>query len=52
MRSVNSHYLLINRAAEKYLGLSRSVMLGKASADFMPQSSAEKVEEEDRKLVA
>jgi diguanylate cyclase (GGDEF)-like protein/PAS domain S-box-containing protein len=45
-------YLLINRAAEKYLGLSRSVMLGKTSADVMPQSSAEKIEEEDRKLVA
>ncbi len=45
-------YLLINRAAEKYLGLSRSVMLGKTSADVMPQSSAEQIEEEDRKLVA
>ncbi len=27
-------------------------MLGKTSADIMPQSSAEKIEAEDRKLVA
>jgi diguanylate cyclase (GGDEF)-like protein/PAS domain S-box-containing protein len=45
-------YLLINRAAEKYLGVSRSVMLGKTAADIMPRASAEKIETEDRKLVA
>ena len=45
-------YLLINRAAEKYLGVSRSVMLGKTAADIMPQASAERIETEDRKLVA
>ena len=45
-------YLLVNRAAEKYLGIGRSVMLGKTSADVMPQSSAEKIDAEDRKLVA
>jgi diguanylate cyclase (GGDEF)-like protein/PAS domain S-box-containing protein len=45
-------YLLVNRAAEKYLGIGRSVMLGKTSADIMPQSSAEKIAAEDRKLIA
>ena len=45
-------YLLVNRAAEKYLGVDRSMMLGKTCADIMPQSSAEKIEAEDRKLVA
>ena len=43
-------YLLVNRAAEKYLGIGRSAMLGKTSADIMPQSSAEKIAAEDRKL--
>ena len=45
-------YLLINRAAEKYLGIQRSVMLGKTSADVMPQSSARAIEVEDKKLIA
>jgi diguanylate cyclase (GGDEF)-like protein/PAS domain S-box-containing protein len=45
-------YLLVNRAAEKYLGVGRSVMLGKTSTDIMPQSSAEKIAAEDRKLIA
>ena len=44
-------YLLINRAAEKYLGVDRSVMLGKTAADVMPQSSAEKIDAEDQKLI-
>ncbi|HEY6024223.1 MAG TPA: EAL domain-containing protein [Pseudolabrys sp.] len=45
-------YLLINRAAEKYLGVHRSAMLGKTATDVMPRSSAEKIEAEDRKLIA
>ena len=45
-------YLLVNRAAEKYLGIGRSAMLGKTPADIMPQSSAEKIEAEGRKLIA
>ena len=44
-------YLLINRAAEKYLGGGRSVMLGKTAGEVMPQSSAEKIEAEDQKLI-
>jgi PAS domain-containing protein len=37
-------YLLINRAAEKYLGVDRSAMLGKTVADVMPPSSAQMIE--------
>ena len=44
-------YLLINRAAEKYWGVDRSVVLGKTAVDVMPQSSAEKIEAEDQKLI-
>jgi diguanylate cyclase (GGDEF)-like protein/PAS domain S-box-containing protein len=44
-------YLLINRAAEKYLGIGRSVMLGKTAQDIMPQVTAANIETEDRKLV-
>jgi len=45
-------YLLINRAAEKYLGVDRAVMLGKTAADVMPRASAERIEAEDLKLIA
>jgi len=45
-------YLLVNRAAEKYLGIGRSAMLGKTSADIMPQSSVENIDAEDHKLIA
>ncbi len=45
-------YLLINRAAEKYLGVDRAIMLGKTVGDVMPQSSAHMIEAEDRKLIA
>ncbi len=44
-------YLLINRAAEAYLGVDRSAMLGKRSADIMPSGSAKMIEAEDRKLI-
>ena len=44
-------YLLINRAAEKYLGVNRVGLLGKTAAEVMPESSAEIIDAEDRKLV-
>jgi diguanylate cyclase (GGDEF)-like protein/PAS domain S-box-containing protein len=44
-------YLLINRAAEQYLGVGREVMLGKTAAEVMPPTSAKMIEEEDRKLI-
>src|SRR5215831_5820313 len=45
-------YLLINRAAEEYLGIDRSSMLGKRTVDVMPPSSAKMIDAEDRKLIA
>ncbi len=44
-------YLLINRAAEEYLGIDRNVMLGKRASDIMPPVTAEHIETEDRKLI-
>jgi PAS domain S-box-containing protein len=45
-------YVLINRAAEKYLGVGRKTMFGKTSAEVMPKASADAIEAEDRKLIA
>ena len=44
-------YLLINRAAEKYLGVNRVDLLGKTATEVMPETSAEIIDAEDRKLV-
>src|SRR5450631_1238653 len=44
-------YRLINRAAEKLLGVDRAVLLGKTAAAIFPESSAQAVEAEDRKLI-
>jgi diguanylate cyclase (GGDEF)-like protein/PAS domain S-box-containing protein len=48
----NLKYLLINRAAEKYLGVKRETMLGKTATDVMPEVSAQVIDAEDRKLIA
>ena len=45
-------YLLINRAAEQYLGIDRTTMLGKRAVDVMPAATAEQIEEQDRRLIA
>ena len=45
-------YLLINRAAEQYLGIDRTTMLGKRAVDVMPAATAAQIEEQDRKLIA
>ena len=44
-------YILINRAAEKYLGANRERMLGKTAKDTIPAASAELIDAEDRKLI-
>ncbi|HLF22506.1 MAG TPA: PAS-domain containing protein, partial [Burkholderiales bacterium] len=44
-------YLLINRAAEQYLGMDRNTILGKRATDVMPRAAAEHIEVEDQKLV-
>src|SRR5258707_3271780 len=47
----NLQYVLINKAAEFYLGVERSMMLGKTSAEVLPEGSARMIEAEDRKLI-
>jgi len=47
----NLRYLLVNRAAEKYLGSDRAAMLGKTAAEVMPKVSAQWIEGEDQKLI-
>jgi diguanylate cyclase (GGDEF)-like protein/PAS domain S-box-containing protein len=52
VKDVNTRrYLLLNRAAEQYLGVDRVSMLGKRAADVMPPPTAEHIEAEDQKLV-
>jgi diguanylate cyclase (GGDEF)-like protein/PAS domain S-box-containing protein len=48
----NLRYLLINRAAEKYLGVDRKTLLGKTTVEIMPDDSAKLIDAEDRKLIA
>ncbi len=43
-------YLLLNRAAEIYLGIDRGKVLGKRAIEVMPAATAEYIEGEDRKL--
>jgi diguanylate cyclase (GGDEF)-like protein/PAS domain S-box-containing protein len=44
-------YMLINRAAEQYLGVDRGPMLGKRAGDVMPPATAKEIENQDRKLI-
>jgi diguanylate cyclase (GGDEF)-like protein/PAS domain S-box-containing protein len=45
-------YMLINRAAEQYLGVDRKTLVGKRAADVMPPATAKQIEDQDRKLIA
>ena len=45
-------YLLINRAAERYLGIDRAAVIGSTARDIYPAASAETIEAEDQKLIA
>jgi diguanylate cyclase (GGDEF)-like protein/PAS domain S-box-containing protein len=45
------NYLLINRAAEKYLGVDRASMLGKTARDILSTVTAEMIEAEDCKVI-
>jgi diguanylate cyclase (GGDEF)-like protein/PAS domain S-box-containing protein len=44
-------YRLINRAAEKFLGVKRETILGKTAREAMPASMTETIESQDDKLV-
>ncbi|OYX75469.1 MAG: hypothetical protein B7Y77_02980, partial [Bradyrhizobium sp. 35-63-5] len=45
-------YLLINRAAEDYLGIDRRELLGKTSGSVFAAETADMIETEDRRLIA
>lgn len=44
-------YVLINRAAEKYLGCDRVSLLGKTSGEVMPAISSKLIDAQDKKLI-
>jgi len=43
-------YVLVNRAAESFLGIKRDAMIGKTAADVMPACSAHAIEVHEREL--
>ena len=49
-RSLN--YLFVNRAAEKLLGLPRAQIIGKSVHDLFPAETAEKIERQEREVLA
>lgn len=44
-------YRLINRAAERHLGVAREAMLGKTAREAMPKASADHIDAEEQKLL-
>jgi diguanylate cyclase (GGDEF)-like protein/PAS domain S-box-containing protein len=44
-------YVLLNRAAEQYLGVARDTMLGKLSRDVMPACAADMIDANDQRLI-
>jgi diguanylate cyclase (GGDEF)-like protein/PAS domain S-box-containing protein len=49
--SSDGRYVLVNRAGEKFWGLSREAMIGKTSADILPPAEAEKIAARDDELL-
>src|SRR6185437_2044307 len=47
----NLRCLLVNRAAESVLGISRDTILGKTTAEIMSAGAAEAIDAEDRKAI-
>ncbi len=45
-------YILINRAAEEYLGVDRATLIGKTASDILPAISSGSIDAEDQKLIA
>ena len=48
----NLRYLFVNRAAEQFLGLPRAQIIGKSTRDLFPTETAEKIERQDREVLA
>ena len=49
--SSDGRYVLVNRAGEKFWGLSREAMIGKTSAEILPPAEAEKIVARDDELL-
>ena len=45
-------YTFVNKAAEKFLGLPRVQIIGKSVRDLFPAETAERIERQDRELLA
>jgi PAS domain S-box-containing protein len=45
-------YTFVNKAAEKLYGLPRAQIIGKSARDFFPAETAERIEQQDRHLLA
>jgi diguanylate cyclase (GGDEF)-like protein/PAS domain S-box-containing protein len=44
-------FVLVNRAAETYLGIKRETMLGKAAKDFMPDGTTDMIDLHDQRMI-
>ena len=49
--SSDGRYVLVNRAGEKFWGLSRDDMIGKTAAEILPSAEAEMIAVRDRELL-
>ena len=49
--AVDLRYVLVNRAGERYYGVSRDKLIGKTAHDIFPAATAEFVERNDRQLL-
>jgi diguanylate cyclase (GGDEF)-like protein/PAS domain S-box-containing protein len=45
------HFVLVNRAAEIYLGIKRETMLGRVAKDFMPDGTTDMIDVHDQRLI-
>ena len=51
VKDENLRYVLVNRAAEQYLGLERSAILGKTAGEIMPEGTVETIGKHDQELI-
>ncbi len=51
VKDAELRYVLVNRAAEQYLGLERSAILGKTAEEIMPEGTVETIGKHDQELI-
>jgi diguanylate cyclase (GGDEF)-like protein/PAS domain S-box-containing protein len=51
VKDAGLRYMLLNRAAEAYLGVDRSAMLGKTAEEVLPKSTVATINQHDQKLI-